>query len=87
MYRGSPGAFPNFPEIGKILGKPFAGGVWGETGSPKGLPDTIQSIWVAGNPLISNLKSIPPQNHVFQAPLSGSKTWAGPRKSGPGPGI
>ena len=44
-----------------------------ELGLPKGLLGTIQSIWVAGNLLISNLETIPPQNHVFPPPIFGPK--------------
>ena len=77
MYRGARGTFPNLPELGEILGKPFSGGVLGETGTPKGLLGTIQSIWVRGNPLISIFETIPPQNHVFRAPFWGSGTSPG----------
>ena len=43
MYRGSPGAFPHFLEIGEILGKPFSGGVWGGT-QPAQMPPGYHTI-------------------------------------------
>ena len=83
-YTGGQGTLPNFPEIGEILGKPFSGGVGGETGTPKGLLGTIQSIWVRGNPLISIFETIPPQNHVFRTPFWGPGTSPGqPRPAWP----
>ena len=76
------GTFPYFPEIGEILIKQFSGGFRREMGAPKGLPDTIQSIWVAGTPLISNLGTIPKQNHFFQPPFLVPKpSQASPGKS------
>ena len=88
MHRGDRGTFPKFPEIGKSRGDPFFKGVWGETGFPKGLLGTIQSIWVAGNPIISNLETIPAQNHAFRGPIFGPKTspgQPGPNFQIPGP--
>ena len=79
-YTGGQGYPPQFSRIGEILGKPFSGGVWGETGTPKGLLGTIQSIWVRGNPLISIFETIPPQNHVFRAPFWGPGTSPGQPK-------
>ena len=46
--QGGQGAIPNFPKIKEILVKQFSGEFWRETGSPKSLLGTIQSIWVAG---------------------------------------
>ena len=40
----------------------------GETGFPKGLLGTIQSIRVTGNPIFSIFETFPQQNHVFPTP-------------------
>ena len=70
------GARGDLPQISrnweKSRGTIFKG-VWGKTGFPKGLLGTIQSIWVAGNPMISNLGTIPLQNHVFWVPFLARK--------------
>ena len=67
--QGGPGGPSQiFRKPGKVEGSHFLNGVWGETGSPKHLLGTIQSIWVKGNPLISIFETIPPQNHVFRDP-------------------
>ena len=58
-YTGGQGDLPQIPEIGNSRGEPFFKGGLGETGFPKGLLGTIQSIRVAGNPIISNLETIP----------------------------
>ena len=61
-----PGGAPHYPPgLGEILVEPFFNRVWGETGLPKGLLDSIQTIWVAGNPVFSNLGPFPKQHHVL----------------------
>ena len=75
--QGGQGAYPKIPEIGEIPLKQFSGGVWGETGSPKGLLDTIQSIWVTANPPIFLFETICSQNQVFPTPIVPPKTSTG----------
>ena len=62
----------------------------GETGFPKHLLGTIQSILVTGNPLISIFETILPQNHVFPTPIFPPKTSLGqpePNFQIPGPNF
>ena len=63
--QGARGALPQNPRNWEKSGKQFFKGGWGETGFPKGLLGTIQSILVTGNPLIFNFETNPPQNLVF----------------------
>ena len=63
--RGWPGALPKIPENWEIVQKLGFGKVWGETGTSKHILGTIQSIWVAGFPRISNFEQLPKQDHVF----------------------
>ena len=65
---GTGGPSPNFPKLGKVGGNHFLKGVLGETGFPKGLLGTIQSIPVTGNPILSILETFPKQNHVLGSP-------------------
>ena len=69
------------PKIGKIPQKPFSGGVWGQTSSPKHLQGTIQSIWVTGFPIFWILEPFSKRNHVSQGPSGrGAFSAAAPRQ-------
>ena len=87
---GPGGPSPNFPKTGKSKeNRVFKMGL-GETGFPKGLLGTIQSIPVTGNPLISIFETIPPQNHVFLGAIFPPKTSPGqpePNFQIPGPNL
>ena len=74
---GPRGTLPNFPEIVENPRETIFWWVWGETGSPKGLRDTMQSICVVGTPLVSNLKTIPPQSQDCPTPIVGHKASPG----------
>ena len=66
--------------LGKIVIRQFPGRVWGEIGTPKGLQGTIENNPLAKNPGKPHGDPIPPQNHVFRAPILNPKR--GPRPSG-----
>ena len=61
-----------------------------ETASPKCLLGTMQSIWVAGNAIISNLKPFLPKTVFFPTPIVAPKTslgQPGPNLEIPGPNF
>ena len=72
----APGGLLGFPGLGKILVNQFSGRVWGEIGTPKRFLGTIQTIPLAKNPGKPCGGPIPPQNHVFRAPIFGPKKEA-----------
>ena len=57
--RRASGDHPQFPGIQGNPRKSFCGRVWEETGFPKGLLSTIQSIPVKGNPIIDSANRSP----------------------------
>ena len=80
---GGPSPISRTP--GKVRGNHFLKGIWGETGSPKCLLVTIQSIPVTGNPIILIFETIPQRNHVFPTPIlvlaeAGHHSAAAPRQ-------
>ena len=85
IHRGARGTLPQVPENRGKLGKPFFKRVLGETSLPKHLLENIQSILVAGNPLIPNLGTLHKQNRVFPTPIFGPKTFSGRSRQIPGP--
>ena len=77
-----PRALPKILENREIPQKLGSGRVWGETGTPKHLQDTIQSIWVTGFPISWVVGPFPKQNRVFvRAPFPWAQRGRALRRS------